>query len=234
MKIKTLQESITAISSENWETYSDNELTDLFCSFGLNDEVLHEMPTHLTDYYGKGIKIWQYPIQFIPFMRWLSNKVVSSYAEIGTRWGGTFIVINEILRRKNKDIKTIACDPIACPEVLNEYKKIRDFVYIQDFSSSNAFKKAIDSGIEMVFIDGDHSYNAVKADFELFKNNKNTKYIIFHDIDSAACPGCVDLWRDLKNDQSIGEMFAFLEFTDQYRDKGVNANYLGIGILTRK
>lgn len=49
---------------------------------------------------------------------------------------------------------------------------------------------------EVIFIDGDHSYEAVCADFRNY-GKFATRAIVLHDI-SGSQEGCVRLWRELK------------------------------------
>lgn len=209
--------------------YSIESMYNLILSLGLNNELLNEQPIELSDYYGKGLKIWQYPNQLSKFANYLSSIHAKSYLEIGCRYGGTFIFNSEILAKNNPNITLYACDTIPKSHILRDYEKIREFEYIQEPSTSETFKKRfINNEPEFVFIDGDHSYFGVKNDFEIFRNMVNTKYIVLHDIYSDVCPGVKKLWTEIKNDY----YFDTIEFCDQY--ESVNGNFLGIGIAIRK
>jgi hypothetical protein len=165
-------------------------------------------------------------------MKWLCEINVKSYLEIGCRNGGTFIVISEMLRRNNSDIKLIACDLIEESNTLKEYRKFRNFQYIQDSSKNQSFLNSIGNDIEMVFIDGDHSFAGCWGDWTNFSENKNTKYIAFHDIDSFACPDVGRVWETVSQIPT----FSSTVFTNQYDPVLIPSgkNYLGLGILTRK
>ncbi len=222
-----IKEIINKIKTHN--DFSLESLEKLIPTLGLNGEILNEQPVELSDFFDKGLKIWQYPNQLSKFANFIYNLSVKSYLEIGCRWGGTFIFNNEILIKKDPDLKSYACDIIDKSDLLKTYSDIRRFEYIHG-SSQNLkiiqYFKTIKP--HMVFIDGDHSYEAVKSDFTIFENMQDTKYIVFHDIVSDACKGVVSLWNKLKNDKR----FDNVEFIDQY--DSVQGNYLGIGILIRK
>jgi cephalosporin hydroxylase len=212
----------------NNKDFSVESLHSIILSLGLNNEILHEQPPELAEYFGKGLKMWQYPNQLSKFANYIHNLNVSSYLEIGCRYGGTFIFNSEILSINNPQIKLFACDIIPMSTILTEYLTLRNFKYIHDSSTSSSFKDFCKTQpIELVFIDGDHSYNGVKNDFEIFIDSQETKYFVFHDISSDACPGVKQLWSEIKNDSR----FETLEFCDQY--DSVNGQYLGIGIATR-
>jgi cephalosporin hydroxylase len=226
-----LNDTVNFLRETKLNTLTDSELECKIAEFGLNDEILGEQPITLEEYFGKGIKLWQYPIQFAPFIKWLDTIKPKSYLEIGCRWGGCFIVISEIIKRNNENAKLLACDLIDKSELLHEYSNFQKFDYFQNSSASEEFKGIIDD-IDMVFIDGDHSYDGCLNDWNLFKDNLNTRYIVFHDISSDACPGVVQVWNDVKTD----DRFDHLEFTRQYDKELIpnKANYLGIGVLIRK
>jgi hypothetical protein len=88
-----------------------------------------------------------------------------------------------------------------------------------NMDSSNYFKSNNEK-FDVIFIDGDHTYDGVKLDFEksLALLNENG-YLVFHDINSIYCSGVVNLWNEIKNENCI-------EF--------VKANKCGIGLWQKK
>jgi hypothetical protein len=92
--------------------------------------------------------------------------------------------------------------------------------YVKDFSI-NLFNHVPTQNFDIIFIDGDHSYDGVKNDFEYFKNFAN-KFIVLHDIVNSACPGVVKFWNEIKHN------YTHYEFIDQYN---MEKEYLGIGLI---
>src|SRR5580658_8967061 len=72
---------------------------EFLLALGLNGEILDEFPTQLYPWCGRGILSWQYPVQFAKYLTYLAGKNLRSYVEIGCRFGGTFIIVVEYLRR---------------------------------------------------------------------------------------------------------------------------------------
>jgi hypothetical protein len=205
----------------------------LIPSLGLNDESLEQQPSELNDYFGKGLHLWQYPAQLARYLVWLTHnaKSIRNYTEIGCRWGGTFILVNEWLKKIGAPIEfSLAVDPIKPTPFIRRYVEISSTPvhYLENFSTSqpvmdyfNGFKP------EMVFIDGDHSMHGVMFDHLLFR--KTADIIIHHDVASRACPETTLFWTYLKQAETG---FEAAEFCQQY--ESVQGHYLGIGVLKRR
>jgi cephalosporin hydroxylase len=223
----SIKKEIEILKNSNPKNYEDFE--QLILSVGLNGELLHEQPSEFSAYYGKGIRIWQYPNQLSKFSQKIFKLKVDSYLEIGCRFGGTFIFNSEMLFKNNSNLKIYACDIIPKPLIIEEYSSFRKLTYLNISSKTKEFKEfCFQTKPEFVFIDGDHSYEGVKNDFNIFENILETKYIAFHDIVSDVCPGVVQIWKEMKEDSR----FETYEFTDQY--ESVKGSFLGIGLAIRK
>jgi predicted O-methyltransferase YrrM len=59
-------------------------------------------------------------------------------------------------------------------------------------------RRIVDRPIDFLFIDGDHSYQGVKKDFELYAPLVRPGGIIaFHDINSTIAPGVQRFWQEI-------------------------------------
>jgi cephalosporin hydroxylase len=200
---------------------------------GLNKESLGELAPELEKYFGTGLFIWQNPKQFAGYMLWLLKNATNceSYLEIGSRWGGTFIVTCEILRRTYPNFKrATAVDLINKTPFIERYEKIAnesgiEINYFKGSSASDEFKNFLQKiNPDISLIDGDHSLKGALTDHMLIR--QFSKIIVHHDICSDTCPDSTLLWNSLKQLES--EM-SFYEFTKQY--PSLKGNYFGIGVF---
>jgi cephalosporin hydroxylase len=223
---------IELIKNSNLEHLKDNNyLENLIIKLGFNTEILREQPKIVKDN-GGGLLIWQYPNQFSKYLCLLSQQKIQSYIEIGCRWGGTFVLTNEYLKKFNTVNKSIAIDIIDSP-VLNYCILNNETQFIKLNSQSQEFKNYISNHhFDLIFIDGDHSYDGVKNDYEISKNSG--KIFVFHDIVNSVCPGVVYFWNELKNNEA--DTYDFFEFTEQYDDvwNDTKQHFLGIGVAIKK
>lgn len=222
--IKSVREKLSAVEPD---TLLDVDTWHgLLSEFGFNDENPHELPMSMISQPGLGLRIWQYPNQFAPYMVWLASKsnLIGSYMEIGTRHGGTFVVQVETLRLLNPDFgAAVAVDLIDRPDLLAGYR------YRQQDSQSKVFLQWLRKQFfDCIFIDGDHGYQGVKNDAESTIERCNVQ--VFHDISSDSCIDVGLYWREHK--EAYKDTHDFFEFVDQY--DSVEGSFLGIGVSCRK
>jgi hypothetical protein len=223
---------IHLINNSNLQELQDQSyLENLIIKLGFNNEILREQPLIVKEN-GGGLLIWQYPNQFSKYLCLLQKQNVSSYIEIGCRWGGTFVLTHEYLKRFNNINKSVAIDIIDSPVI--EYCNLNtETQFLKLDSKSEEFKNYIQSNyFDIIFIDGDHDYEGVKNDYEVSKNNG--RIFVFHDIVNDVCPGVVNFWNEIKTNES--DKFDFFEFIDQYDDvwNDTHQRFLGIGVAIRR
>lgn len=154
--------------------------------------------------------IYQTPIQLAEFLVEISHKRLSSYLEVGVYKGGNFLFVSNYLKMFNP---FIICTALDIVDLLNE--DTRDLVNVTIGTTENLKKQKFD----LVFIDADHEYNEVRADF--MNVGQHAKYCAFHDINDESCPGPSLFWGEIKH------LYKSKEFTKH----SLNQKVHGIGLM---
>ena len=198
---------------------------------GFNTELPHEQP-RIVQENGGGLLIWQYPSQFSKYLALLVRQNVSSYLEVGCRWGGTFVLTNEVLKRFRPMTRSVAVDVIDSP--VQDYCALNEEAeFLRASSSSEQFREFIGGAhFDVIFIDGDHSYEGVRGDYQ--RCREHGSIFVFHDISSSVCSDVERFWNQLKVDER--DQYDFYEFVDQYEEvwQDLHHKFLGIGVAIKK
>ena len=199
----------------------------------INDEVKNVIDHCLNPYVIGKCYIQQVQEEFTILSYFLKSFQPHNILEIGCK-GGTFYMFNEFSTGKK-----IGVD-IGDEYKLNMYFYTRghDFTFIHANSqlpeTANLVKNYCDS-FDFIFIDGDHSYEGVRRDFELYKSMLSPRgYIAFHDIDPNHVfkdgPGgqVYKFWKDI-NYGSKTEIIC-TKSTANYSMGQFTEHYGGIGL----
>lgn len=184
-------------------------------------------PAQLHHRVGRGVQSIQFPIQFGPYLAAMTQQKVSSYLELGVERGGTFAVTVEVLRRFGLR-RALAVD-LDRPAILEQWSR-PEVSFGQVNSRSSAFADLVrqHAPIDLALIDGDHSEEGVRNDFEVLR--PHTRMLAFHDIAEAGWPDVGQVWKSIKRDHA--NEYEFLEFVEQYPE--TPDGQLGIGVAIRR
>ncbi len=166
------------------------------------------------------------------FALWLAEKhQPKTFVELGTHNGFSYFAFCHALNKLKYDKKCYAIDTWQGDEHAGKYsEEVYEFVnrynnkHFHDFSTlmrgyfDDYVEHFDDDSIELLHIDGLHTYEAVKHDFETWlpKVCKKRGIILFHDThEQREVFGVHILWNELK------QQYPFFEFSHSY----------GLGVL---
>lgn len=159
--------------------------------------------------------MWQFPDELAELLVFLQDKNIKTFLNIGTYNGITFNLISDILN-KFTDTTCISIDSM-------NHNPIKNNKYIYQDTTSVDFKN---KRFDLVFIDGDHSYQSVKNDY--LNVGQYAKYCVFHDIDDnfirnddSLDGGVPRFWEEVK------ETNKYIEFNSSKKIIKI----MGIGLL---
>ena len=143
--------------------------------------------------------IMQYPNELAFFAGFCIDRGVRSYLEVGIQHGGLLAFMETACQ-----FETVAGVSYEERETLRSRRTGHPnwAVFIGDSHSPEYRTWRAGLGqIDLVMIDGDHSYAGVKADYEL-ELSMPSRYIAFHDIANKAC-GVPRLWNEIPDDRKL-------------------------------
>ncbi|MGO9788260.1 MAG: class I SAM-dependent methyltransferase [Solirubrobacteraceae bacterium] len=194
---------------------------------------MDEMPAELAPYCGQGLRHWQYPKQFAPYLTYLAGCPIRTYLEVGCRHGGTFVITVEYLSRFRNVEKAVAVDILNAPGLVKYASERAGARFVCADSQSRVFSRLIerDGPFDLALIDGDHSEEGCQRDLDVIR--PHAKIVVLHDIVSTICPGVPAVWERFKSEHA--QTWRFHEFVDQYDEvmSRMGAPYMGIGVAAR-
>lgn len=153
--------------------------------------------------------------QHVPFAYWLIERYKPrNFLEMGTHNGVSYFAFCEAILQLKLDTKCIAVDNwvgdtqagIFDESVFHNFKmnneKYSDFSSFIKSDFDVALVEIENDSIDLIHIDGFHSYNQVRTDFKLGleKINKQNGIILLHDINEYQITfGVNKFWREIEN-----------------------------------
>lgn len=215
---KRINDCLFKIKNSNLKDINEQFIIDCICEYGLvyDDRNLYEPYGDYMVDPNEETGLWQRPNQLANAILYILDLNINSYLEVGAYKCGTFLLMREFLKLKNPNLKSTAIDI----KLHIRYDFIK--YYGIDFQLKNTYKLK-NQKFDLVFIDGDHSLQAVINDYE--NVGKCAKYCMFHDINDVYVKntdgnngGVPVFWNSIKKKSN------FIEFID-------DTNVMGIGIL---
>jgi cephalosporin hydroxylase len=178
----------------------------------------------------------QIPEEITSFLKLLAQRPPTAVLEVGTDKGGTFFLLARVA---TPDALLISLDlpfvqksayPAWREPLYRGFRREQQRVELvrhdsHDLHTMGKIREMLGGRkLDLLFIDGDHSYNGVKKDFEMYSPLvAGGGTIAFHDIvdrrETGAC-GVPGFWREMKQNRR------HLEFVKSWQQGG-----WGIGVL---
>ncbi len=117
----------------------------------------------------KPVGMWQSPDELADMIIFLQNKNIQSFLNIGTFNGITFNFVSDCLNQLRKT-KCVTLDAF-------DHNPVKNKNYRYEIATSDNWAG---KDYDFVFIDGDHSYNWAKKDYE--NSGKLARICGFHDV----------------------------------------------------
>lgn len=165
---------------------------------------------------------------------WLQGFKPNNILEIGVHKGGTFWLISKLSTGKK-----VAMNLIPIDDILSEFMDKEDDwkLFVGNSQTEESFNKVKEfcNQFDFIFIDGDHTYDGVKRDFNLYKQLLSPRgFIAFHDIDPDHVHAdnfggqVYKFWEELNEGTKLNLICT--KSCGKIKSQGNNEHFGGIGI----
>jgi len=182
----------------------------------------------------KDRQILQVYEELVNLAYWLRGFAPHNVLEIGTV-GSTFFMLSRLATGKK-----LAVDIRDVRPKLHNFMFGQEWCFFQGNSQTLEMRDAVKSycaSFDLIFIDGDHRYEGVKRDFELYSELLSERgVILFHDVDpdhvfKGTAGGEVwRFWQEL--DEGTKTILCTSRSSGKVQCLGVPSHFGGIGIWT--
>ena len=121
--------------------------------------------------------------EILTFSYWLSGFKPHNILEIGFK-GSTFHIFSELSTGKKAAVDIFDDGKVKTAHYMMYGEDFKLFIDNSQTVETRDKVKDFCPQYDLIFIDGDHSYDGVKRDFELYRELLSPRgFVVFHDID---------------------------------------------------
>ena len=166
----------------------------------------------------------QQDTEIVPLLEFLKKEKIDSFIEIGTHKGGSFYLLSKLCSglKISIDLCSGEFGGIGFNESSKRNEKLgnlfnKTYFIEGDTKSTNTLIRLSEllegKKVDLLFIDGDHTYEGVKNDWMNYKTFvKLGGFVVFHDIVDTEFhrsfnPPCMvsQLWNEIKQKETVTE-----------------------------
>ena len=142
--------------------------------------------------------------EILTFSYWMAGFKPNNILEIGFK-GSTFHIFSELSTGKKAAVDIFDDGRIKTAHYMMYGEDFKLFIEDSQTEETRDKVKEFCSEYDLIFIDGNHTYDAVMRDFELYKELLSPRgFVVFHDIDP----------EHVFKDNYGGEVYRFWEDLD--------------------
>jgi hypothetical protein len=169
----------------------------------------------------RGVGLWQTPCQLASFLVRLARSDIRTYLELGPCTGWTTAFMTAYLTKFGLT-RAVSLDAfnLLDPRITERCASLGLPLTFADRHSWPPSARTWD----LVFIDADHSFDAVMADIREYAPVATR--LALHDINDHFCQGVVRAWAWLKERYAVDATF------DEFTDHPDGYELMGIGLVT--
>lgn len=199
-------------------------------NFGLAFNDWQNLNNYTPWYNSTPVGLLQIPTELVDFLLYAARYRPASMVEIGVYTGGTTLISAAFFKALNKEFRMTVVDVQDYLMLLPETLRLLDL----DIRIPSTSETHHGTSFDVVFIDGNHSYEWAKRDF--INLGQHARHICgFHDVNAREYRtkggGVFRYWRELRGEMSRQCSVYEISHARQGVGREKDGDWMGIGVI---